>query len=380
MRRSPVAALAAGMLAVVAACNSSDSLAPLGANLKKNDVKVVQAPNVLPPPTVVVSGLHFPRGFAFGPDSAIYVAEAGTIAGNDTATDTLCTQVPAPIGPWRGGFTGRISRVALDGTRTTVVRGLPSARTRLGDVAGVTDIAFIAGQMYALITAGCSHGHYGQPSSVVKVYSGRTARVVNLSTWIKNHPAASTNPADFEPDGNWYSMVASVDRLFAVEANQGNLVRVIPSLGRTSRVADISATEDHAIPSGLANSSTDNSLYVGELTTIPAYGGAASVLQYSRAGAIIGRLAGFTAVTGVETDAAGNVYVLETFPCQGSVPCFPTVRSGTVTKVAPDGTRTPVAMGLSFPTAMHMGPDGALYVTTYSYGYQNVGQIVRISL
>ena len=379
MQRSPIAALAAVMLTVLVACNSGDALAPVAAKLQRATDQTAAVPNA---PTVVVNGLRFPRGFAFGPDSAIYVAEAGTVVGNTTSTVGTCPQVPAPIGPWKGGSTGRISRVTMDGTRTTVISGLPSASTPRGDVAGVADVAFISGRLYALVTAGCSHGHPDDPSSVLRISrsTGTATRVVNLSRWIKNHPAASTNPADFEPDGNWYSMVASVDRLFLVEANQGNLARVRPDLQTTSRVADISATEDHIIPSGLASSGTDNTFYVGELTTLPATAGAASVLRYSRAGAIVTRITGFTAITGVATDAKGNVYVLESFSCSSAAPCYPMVGGGRVTRVAPDGTRTPVAIGLSFPTALRMGPDGALYVTNFSYGMPDIGQILRIAL
>jgi hypothetical protein len=49
-----------------------------------------------------------------------------------------------------------------------------------------------------------------------------------------------------------------------------------------------------------------------------------------------------------------------------------------VIKVGTDGSRTPIAIGLSFPTALRMGPDGALYVANFSYGQPNVGQILRI--
>jgi hypothetical protein len=373
MQRSPIAAVAAITLAMLVACDTPQITDPVALP----SARVPQVPNV---PTVVADGLQFPRGFTFGPDSAIYVAEAGTPEGNDSSTVGLCAQVPAPIGPWKGGSTGRISRVTMDGTRTTVISGLPSASTPRGDVAGVADVAFISGRLYALVTAGCSHGHPNEPSSVLRIYrnTGTASQVVNLSRWIANHPAASTNPADFEPDGNWYSMVASVDRLFLVEANQGNLVRVRPDLQKTSLVADISATEDHVIPSGLANSGTDNSLYVGELTTIPAYASAASVLRYSRAGTIVSRLDGFTAITGVAADSSGNVYVLESFTCPSTASCYPMVGGGRVIKVGADGSRTPIAIGLSFPTALRMGPDGALYVANFSYGQPNVGQILRI--
>jgi sugar lactone lactonase YvrE len=45
--------------------------------------------------------------------------------------------------------------------------------------------------------------------------------------------------------------------------------------------------------------------------------------------------------------------------------------------VNPDGAVTAVVSGLTFPTGMTMGPDGALYVATFPPG---AGEVVRIAL
>jgi len=82
-----------------------------------------QSPNV----TVFASGLNNPRGLKFGPDGNLYVAEGGL--GGDLSTVGLCEQVPAPVGPYTGGFTARISKITPDGTRSTVVDDLPSSAT-----------------------------------------------------------------------------------------------------------------------------------------------------------------------------------------------------------------------------------------------------------
>jgi hypothetical protein len=97
--------------------------------------------------SVFATGFSNPRGLKWGPDGNLYVAEGGT--GGKAPPSSTCDQVPPPVGPYTGGFNARISKVTPDGTRTTLVSGLPSTRAAIGDVDGVADIAFIGDQMYA---------------------------------------------------------------------------------------------------------------------------------------------------------------------------------------------------------------------------------------
>src|SRR5881227_4481698 len=57
--------------------------------------------------TVFATGLNNPRGLAFGPDGYLYVAEGGL--GGSSTTVGACEQVLAPVGPYTGGLTARIS-------------------------------------------------------------------------------------------------------------------------------------------------------------------------------------------------------------------------------------------------------------------------------
>jgi hypothetical protein len=97
-----------------------------------------------------------------------------------------CENVPAPVGPYHGGPTARISRIECNGLRTTVVDGLASAVSSLptGDTNGAADIAFVNGQLYALTAGGgCSHGNPNFPNSVLRVNIQRHTfeMVANLS-------------------------------------------------------------------------------------------------------------------------------------------------------------------------------------------------------
>lgn len=374
--RPPLLATLTGGAALVllAACGEAPSSMTPTVPAEGGSAKapVVSAPEK----TVIASGLLFPRGITFDNEGAIYVAEAGTIQGNTISTAGQCTQVAPPIGPRLGGATSRISRIA-GGTRTTVASGIPSTLNAIGAVEGAADLAFVGKKLYAIIIGGCSRGHADSPGGVYRIEDGSWTLEADISAFVKANPVAAPNAGDFEPDGDPYSMVAAGGVLYVAEANSGQLLQIKPNPGRIERLADVSATQGHVVPTAIAVMRDD--ILVGELRRFPAVPGTAEILRYSRNGQLEGSIGGFTSILGLDTDRKGNIYALEPFTCATSAPCQPSPGSARVTRIAPDGTRTVLATGLSFATSLRIGPDGALYVSNGGFGPPGNGQIVRIT-
>ena len=330
--------------------------------------------------SVYATGFNNPRGLKFGPDGVLYVAEGGT--GGTNSTVGQCDQVPPPVGPYTGSpMGGRISKV-VNGQRVTVTDRFPSSETSANQgnlISGVADIAFVGSTMYAITAgSGCSHGVANSVNGVFRVTAnGSPALVADLSAFQKTHPVAQPFAGDFEPDGTWYSMVAVGTSLYAVEPNHGELDRITTG-GTITRVADISASQGHIVPTAVAYHA--GAFFVGNLNTFPIVPGSSKILLVTGNGTVMKIAGGVTTVTGVAFDSRGRMYVLENSVNSG----FPTPGNGMIVRIV--GNRQEViASGLALPTAMTFGPDGALYVSNWGFGPppslpNGPGQVLRIAV
>ena len=327
-----------------------------------------------PTTTVFATGLLNPRGIAFSKEGDVYVAEGGTGAGG-LSTANVCPQDPNPA---TSGRTGRVSRIDA-GHAVPVVTNLPSSVSSLGAVFGPADIAFVGPKLYILENAGCGHGVPDVPASILEAHDGGWSVVADLSAFVHANPVAHI-PRDFEPDGDWYSLLAQGSVLYAIDANGGQLVSVKPNSGKIDRVIDFSATQGHIVPTTAAEYHGD--FYVGNLQPFPAVSGGSKILDVEHNGQGLSVAAtGFTAVLGVDFDKEGRMYVLESFTCAaGQAACFPNPGSGRVTRVNADGSHDVIVSGLTFATSMRFGPDGAMYISNNGYFLPpGAGQMLRVT-
>ena len=327
---------------------------------------------------VFATGLNNPRGLKFGPDHQLYVAEGG-IGGTET---TNCTQVIPPVGPYTGSTTGsRISRINPSGKRFTYVDGLPSSMTSAAQgnlVSGVADVAFVGQSLYAVFGgAGCSHGVDGIPNEVIRVNPNKSwDMVADLSSFLMSNPVASPEEDDFEPDGTPYSMEVVRGDFYVVEPNHGDFIKVTTD-GTITRVADISATQGHVVPTALAYK---GNFFIGNLHPFPIVDGSSNIYKVNPGGEVKIWATGLTTVLGLVIDKRDRMYVLEN--TVGSPSGFPTPGLGQVIRIDPSGNKETIATGLSLPTGMTMGPDGNLYVSNWGFSPAAIGggQVVKIDL
>jgi hypothetical protein len=316
--------------------------------------------------TPVASGLDSPRGLAFTPHGTLVVAEAGH--GGDTCFDGTCI-----------GTTGQISSVNLaTGSHTAFATGLFSVLDPEGGAIGVDGLSFQGGRLLAIMGifpqafagAGCN----GQPSDCAQSLAtarAQAGRLLMVSPSGNVRSIAGVGAYDFhftadnpggetygtEVDANPYGVLALPGGTYVADAGS-NTLDWVGNNGNISIVyrfpvpnpAEPFPTD--AVPTCIAASSS-GTLYVGDLA------GRIWSVSGSSATLVSGQVGG-RHFTGCAADPNGNVYFVSMFSG-----LFPNPGTGTVVKLAANGTMSNVAAHLIFPNGIAVG-FGALYVSVNS--------------
>jgi hypothetical protein len=321
--------------------------------------------------TVVMSGLDNPRSLAFGPEGALYVAEAGRggagPCGLNTALEIRC------YGP-----TGAITRL-WHGVQEQFVTGLPSHVSPTGQANGPTGISF-QGRGGGYVTIGL-----GDDPAVLRLLLGPAGflfgtlmHVSASGQWRVTADLAAYerawNPGGGPIDSNPFGVLAipgarlvadaGANALFEVKANGDiSTVAVFPS--RPLRSTD-------AVPTAVVVG-PDGAYYVSELSGMPFTAGAARVYRVVPGHPPAVFLDGFKTITDLSFGPDGSLYVLE----HASSPTF-FGGFGRVLRIETDGTRSVVVDGLIRPTSVLVDSDGTVYVTNHGVEI-GAGEVLRIA-
>jgi hypothetical protein len=336
---------------------------------------------------VIASGLDSPRKLSFGPDGALYVAEAGR--GGTGAS------IPSPSQP--GAFlsygeTGGITRIE-DGVAERVVTELPSLALPDGsDASGVNDIEFDAeGNAYGIVGLASNPANRDSLlqvddfSHLIAINSfengGSWTRLTDFGAYEQNN-----NPDGQDVVTNLYDLLIEDNTAYVVDAgandllsqsafgSEVNLETVFPSRTTTDPLTGQKVLRQ-SVPTSVAVG-PDGAFYVGELTGFPFQAETAQVYRINAEGQPEVYAGGFTNISDIAIDRAGGLYVLE-YDADGMLNGSD---AGELIYVSPDGkTRTTIADDeLINPTGLEIGSDGDIYISNKGF-IAGQGEVLRLS-
>lgn len=352
------------------------------------------ADNEGPHVTVIATGLNNPRGMSFGPDGALYVAEAGK-GGTD------CIEVPDDEGgePFElcFGFTGSITRISR-GHQVRIFKNLPSyADNHEGESAtGVHDVAFTKQGLRVTVGLGADPAVREDVIPAKYKYFGYMGQLV-LGKKMKALVDIAGYEAEFNPeptavDSNPYAVLNDGNKGIVTDAG-GNSLLEIDKNGEIKtlavfppRLVDVPPGLPFPLPPQFPMEAVPNSLvkgpdgayYVGQLGGFPFVPGESNVYRVVPGHEPEVYQSGFTSTIDIAFDKWGNLYVLE-IAANGLLGAeLGGDFTGALIRVNTDGSREVVMQeGLLAPTGMAIGRDGYIYVANNGV-FPGQGEILKI--
>ncbi|MEH2257067.1 ScyD/ScyE family protein [Nostoc sp.] len=354
--------------------------------------------------SVIADGLYNAGGLSFSPDGNLYVTEAG-IGGSGACVPPASGQGDALC----YGTSGAVTKIE-NGKTERILTGLPSIALPDGTgVGGPRDIQFdLKGKPYVLIGYGANPTF--RDRNLGNTDLGKIiAPNLNTNSWtsvadlanyeLANNPDGGdvgSNPLGFVIDGNNLVAVdAGANDLLRVNTSGSNLQAITtfpqdiltnpifpPSDTPSNEPAQVPSQAEavrsqfaaQPVPSSVAKG-PDGAYYISQFTGFPFPEGGAKIYRVGADGKPTVFADGFTQLTDLQFDSAGNLYALQ----YANQSAWKGDFDGSVIKIAPDGTRTTLlnGNGLESPSALTIGADGAVYVTNRG-DRPGEGQILRI--
>lgn len=326
--------------------------------------------------TMVATGLNSPRGIWVNDDGSMYVAESGN-GGSEV--------IPPPAGsptstlPIMRGYSGQITRIGADGTKSVIAANLPSA----GDGEGyVGPEGLIVANGYIWVVTGAitsAPTRLKNDGSVLRIdpNTGAIKLIADISANELAHNPQAVVP--HRPDSDPYGITLGSDKnLYVTDAAGNDLYLVDPTTGAyriVTHFAGIPIThpnperggkmENDPVPTGVVGA-TDGRIFVGLLGGGAPMPGLTKVEVVAPDGTVKDYGTGLTYVTGVTIAPDGNLYAVEMTGGLDLTAHPPMLKPGDVVRIMSDGSKQVVASGLSAPSSVDFDRAGNMFVTVNS--------------
>ncbi len=325
--------------------------------------------------TTIASGLDNPRGLAFGPDGALYVAESGH-GGEECFKHP--GHEPGQEEETCLGFTSGVSRISWSGVKKVASGWFSTAEKGGGFAEGIEGLTSFEGRGFAIegnndqalppvppkgVSAATLEKAKQQVGHLIEFNgSGQGRTVLDVGKfdfkWTAEHKELV--PEQF-PDSNPYAILATRWGGLLVDAAANTLDSISPSGQITVQAFIPNPPVSDAVPTCL-DIGPDGAVYIGQLTGVPNGPGTASVWRWTP-GHLTKWATGLTAVTGCGFGPDGQFYAVE-FSTKGLVAAEP--GTGAVVRVPPHSTApVTIADKLNFPGGFARGSN-AIYFSNWS--------------
>jgi sugar lactone lactonase YvrE len=341
---------------------------------------------------VVATGLVNPRGLNFGPEGALYVAEAGSGGSGPCIVNSNGQLVCY-------GATGAVTRLSVDDppSQARVVTGLPSLAGPTGASAtGPHDVGF-QGRGNGFVTIGAAldparrfvDGAHPEFAAVGPKF-GRLVRFQPNGKWSFAADLSAfellENPDGGAFDSNPYGVLPEPGRVVFTDAG-GNTLNALAANGSISNLAAFfdrlvpfggGQVPMQAVPTTVARG-PDGALYVGQLTGFP-------FQRVQRTSTVYLRTAELQRSSAAALPRSSISHLEQTDPCmsadQRGRRAAPGGGPGSLIHVSPDGatktTIVPAGGGLVAPGGIAIDDEGSIYVTNHSVEPNGIGTVVRV--